>query len=170
MSNHALPGFESQIVVAPPNHHDIVLTRVLPAPRALVFDAWTDPEHLLHWWGPHGFAGLRCEIDLRVGGHFRLDLRGPDGIDYPCEGTYHEVVRPERIVYSGMMDDRHPCGAGIPPHSLVTVTFTDHAADATRITIHARVASTATDAIVAAGFIAGWRDAFERLSSTLSPR
>lgn len=155
---------ESQILLTPPTHHEIVITRVINAPRELVFDAWTKPEHLAQWWGPGGFAATVCEVDLRVGGRFRLDLRGPDGIDYPCDGIYHEILRPERIVYSGMADDRHPCGAGIPPHSMVTIHFLAQAPAVTRLSINARLPSVAAcEAAVQAGFVAGWKDALERL-------
>ncbi|MDQ8020341.1 MAG: SRPBCC domain-containing protein [Moraxellaceae bacterium] len=159
---------ESRIVLTPPSHHEIVITRVLNAPRELVFAAWTQPEHIKRWWGPDGFQGMVCEVDLRVGGHFNLNLRGPDGIDYPCEGTYHEIVPNERIVYSGMTDDRHPCGCGIPPHSLVTVHFVEHGAGKTRLTINARVNSGMCDAIVQGGFVPGWSQATARLDSYLA--
>ena len=165
----ATRDFTSQIILTPPAHHEIVIARVLPAPRQRVFDAWTQPEHIMQWWGPHAFTGMQCEVDLRVGGHFRIDLRGPDGLDYPCEGVFHEIVVPERIVYTGIADDRHPCGSGIPPHSRVTVSFDEMAPAETRLTIRARIASRELcDAIVGGGFVPGWRDAFERLEAVLA--
>ena len=59
----AASGFASEIILAPPAHHEIVIERVLPASRQRVFDAWTRPEHIMQWWGPHGFTGLQCELD-----------------------------------------------------------------------------------------------------------
>jgi uncharacterized protein YndB with AHSA1/START domain len=90
----------------------ITITRVFDAPRELVFQAFIDPKHLAQFWGPKGFASTVREIDPRPGGVFRIEMRGPDGAIYPCEGTYREVVAPERIVYFGGPDCGHACGAG----------------------------------------------------------
>src|SRR5262249_12984936 len=79
----------------PPDDATIIIRRVIDAPRELVFEAFTDPEHLPHFWGPQGFTCPSCEVDLRVGGAFNLQMRGPDGVDYPCSGTYREIVPPE---------------------------------------------------------------------------
>ena len=73
---------------------DFVLTRVLDAPRTLVFQAWTDPRHVTHWWGPKGFSNPVCEMDVRPGGAHRVVMRSSDGVDYPITGFYQEVVPP----------------------------------------------------------------------------
>ncbi|HYR27592.1 MAG TPA: SRPBCC family protein [Thermoanaerobaculia bacterium] len=79
---------------------EIVLTRVYDAPRDLVFTAWTDPRHLAKWYGPDGFTITTHEIDVRPGGHWNFMMHGPDGRDYPNRIVYHEVVRPERLVFA----------------------------------------------------------------------
>lgn len=79
--------------------HEIVTTRVLTAPRELVFRAWTDPDHLVRWWGPKGFTNTLQELDLRPGGRWRIVMHGPDGTDYPNESVFVEVVPPERLVF-----------------------------------------------------------------------
>jgi uncharacterized protein YndB with AHSA1/START domain len=79
---------------------EIVITRVLDAPRELVFKAWTDPQHVVHWWGPKGFTTTIHEMDVRPGGVWRHTMHGPDGTNYPNESVFIEVVKPERIVYS----------------------------------------------------------------------
>jgi uncharacterized protein YndB with AHSA1/START domain len=56
---------------------ELILTRILGAPRSLVFRAWTDPKHLARWWGPRGFSNPVCELDVRPGGLIRIDMRGP---------------------------------------------------------------------------------------------
>ena len=61
---------------------EIVTTRVFNAARELVFKAWTDPDHLVHWWGPKGFTNTFQEFDLRPGGIWRFVMHGPDGVDY----------------------------------------------------------------------------------------
>jgi uncharacterized protein YndB with AHSA1/START domain len=141
---------------------------VFEAPRALVFKAWTDPRHVTAWWGPHGFENTECNVDLRVGGTFRLQMRAPDGNVYPCTGTYHEIVEPERIAYLGQADDGHPCGAGLPPQSRVTIDFTEPSAGKTLLTITTRLQSAAAkQAAAEGGFIAGWSDSLERLDQHL---
>jgi uncharacterized protein YndB with AHSA1/START domain len=77
----------------------ISLTRLIEAPRELVFDAWTSNEHLAQWWGPNGFTLTTDDIDVRPGGRWRFTMHGPDGVDYPNEILYEEVVRPELITF-----------------------------------------------------------------------
>lgn len=146
---------------------EIVITRVLEAPRELVFAAWTDPTHVERWWGPHGYASSDCEVDLRAGGVFRLQMRGPDGALYPCKGLFREVVVPERIVFAAESGGGHACGAGLPPGAVVTVTFVENEGKTT-LTIHTRVESAeARDAIVQAGYEPGWSQSLERLAAYL---
>ena len=78
----------------------LTLTRTLNAPRSLVFKAWTDPKQLAQWWGPKGFTNPVCELDLRVNGEIRIDMRAPDGKVYPMAGAYREIVEPERLVFT----------------------------------------------------------------------
>lgn len=97
---------------------EITATRLLDAPRELVFDVWTDPNHVAHWWGPRGFTNTIEKMDVRPGGVWQFIMHGPDGVDYPNRVVYLEVVRPERLVYvhdSGQSDD--------PGQFHVTVTF-----------------------------------------------
>lgn len=83
------------------NHpREIVITRVFDAPRELVFEMWTDPKHLVHWWGPRGFTTTVEEMDVRPGGHWKKTMYGPDGAVYPNHSVFTEVVKPERLVYT----------------------------------------------------------------------
>jgi uncharacterized protein YndB with AHSA1/START domain len=84
---------------------EIVLTRRVDAPRELVWRAWTEPEHLIHWWGPDGFTNTFHEIDVRPGGVWRFIMHGPDGTDYDNKVVFLEVVEPERLVYDHGRDD-----------------------------------------------------------------
>jgi uncharacterized protein YndB with AHSA1/START domain len=77
----------------------IVSARVLDAPRELVFRAFSDPDHLVHWWGPQGFKNTFHEFDLRPGGFWRFTMHGPDGSDYENESVFLGIVSPERIVF-----------------------------------------------------------------------
>ena len=79
---------------------EFILTRVFDAPRELVWEAWTNPKHVVKWWGPRGFSSTTETMDVRPGGEWKHVLRGPDGVKYPNHGFFKEVVKPERIVYS----------------------------------------------------------------------
>jgi uncharacterized protein YndB with AHSA1/START domain len=78
---------------------EIVVSRVFDAPRELVFDAWTDPEQVVQWWGPHGFTTTIQEMDVRPGGVWRFVMHSSDGTDYDNKVVFVEVVKPERLVY-----------------------------------------------------------------------
>ena len=87
--------------VTTPSEREIVIERVFDAPRALVFEAWTNPEHVAHWWDPSGAPLAVCEIDLRPNGAFRFVNSGPDGAKYPFCGFYREITPPSRLVIGG---------------------------------------------------------------------
>jgi uncharacterized protein YndB with AHSA1/START domain len=82
------------------SEREIVGTRVFHAPRELVWKVFTDPGHVAQWWGPNGFTNTIHEMDVRPGGEWNLTMHGPDGTDYANKSIYHELVEPERIVYS----------------------------------------------------------------------
>ncbi len=146
---------------------ELLIVRTFDAPRALVWQAWTDPVHIMQWWGQRGFNNESCESDLRPGGRFSLAMRAPDGNVYPCVGTFREVVAPERIVYDGEAAEGHPCGAGLPPRAVVTVSF-DEQDGKTRLTLHTRFASAEQkQAAAEARFVVSWEEALERLAGSL---
>jgi uncharacterized protein YndB with AHSA1/START domain len=84
---------------------EMVITRLLNAPRELVFKVWTDPKHVVQWWGPKGFTNTIYEMDVRPGGVWRYMMHGPDGVDYPNKIVFIEVVPPQRLVYLHGKDD-----------------------------------------------------------------
>ena len=114
----------------------IVGTRVLAAPRALVFLVWTDPKHLVQWWGPNGFRTTTHAFEFRPGGVWRFVMHGPDGRDYQNRITFDEIVAPERIVY------RHDGAEDVEPVTFTqTVTFEDIGNGETRLTWHGKFPS-----------------------------
>jgi uncharacterized protein YndB with AHSA1/START domain len=102
------------------SNREIVISRVINAPIERVWDAFTNPEHLVHWWGPDGFTNTFKEIDVRVGGVWRFTMHGPDGTDYPNKIVYKEIVKHQRLVYDHSDDDGNPA-----QHFEDTVTFED---------------------------------------------
>lgn len=97
---------------------EIVLARVFNAPRELVFEAWTNPEHLPRWFGPNGFTATTLEIDVREGGRWRYIFQGPDGTTWNSRMVFLEVKRPERLVFEHGADEDDD-----PGRFRTTVTF-----------------------------------------------
>jgi uncharacterized protein YndB with AHSA1/START domain len=79
---------------------EIVITKILDAPRERVFQAMTDPEQVVRWWGPFGFTVTNHEMDVRPGGVWKRTLHGPDGTNYINKSVYDEVVKPERVTFT----------------------------------------------------------------------
>jgi uncharacterized protein YndB with AHSA1/START domain len=88
-----------------PSDREIEITRVFDAPRELVFDALTNPEHVPQWFGLRDWALPVCEIDLRPGGAWRYVMHCADGRKMGMSGVYREIERPERLVYTESFDD-----------------------------------------------------------------
>ncbi|MDE2600556.1 MAG: SRPBCC family protein [Rhodocyclaceae bacterium] len=81
------------------------LTRTLDAPRELVWQVWTDPQHVVNWWGPDSFTNTNQSMDVRPGGLWRFVMHGPDGTDYKNLIQFIEVTKPERLVYAHRGED-----------------------------------------------------------------
>jgi uncharacterized protein YndB with AHSA1/START domain len=79
---------------------DLVLERVVDVPPALVWEAWTKPEHLRHWFTPKPWTVAHCEVDLRPGGTFRTVMRGLDGEEHDVAGCYLEIVPQQRLIWT----------------------------------------------------------------------
>ena len=122
----------------------LVITRIFDAPRELVFKVWTDPKHIVNWWGPGGFTAPSATVDLRIGGALHYCMRGPDGKDYWTKGFFHEIIVPEKIVCTMFFSDKdgnlrsatdYGMGADFPGEMLDTVTFDALPGNKTKLTI-----------------------------------
>jgi uncharacterized protein YndB with AHSA1/START domain len=150
------------VQMKPIAEREVTITRVFNAPRAVVFKAWTDPKHLVQWWGPKGFTNPVCEIEARVGGALRIHMRGPDGAIYPMKGVIRELVAPERLVFTNIAVDAsgHHLLEG-----LTTVVFAE-ANGKTTLTMHTRaVAVVEMAAAYLQGMEIGWTQSIERLEA-----
>jgi uncharacterized protein YndB with AHSA1/START domain len=78
---------------------EIIATRILKAPREVVFEVWTNPKHVVHWWGPTGFTNTISEMSVKPGGVWRFIMHGPDGTDYPNKIVFKEVIKPSFLSY-----------------------------------------------------------------------
>jgi uncharacterized protein YndB with AHSA1/START domain len=146
-----------------PTDREILLTRSFKAPRTLVFEAWTRPEHVRQWYGCGSMALVVCEIDLRVGGSYCYVMRGPDGVNHGMEGTYREIAPPERLVYT----ERYVTQGFESNEALVTVTLVETSG---RTTLTSRVLHGSTedrDAHLKAGMETGAADVLGRLAEHL---
>lgn len=101
-----------------PSDREIVVSRRFDAPRELVWEAFTRPEHVAHWWGPEGFTTTTSEMDVQPGGVWRFVMHAPNGVDYQNFIRYTEVVKPERLAYQHGEDEENI-------HFAVTVTFVE---------------------------------------------
>ena len=99
---------------------EMVISRLINAPRELVWEAWTNPEHVKHWWGPNGFTNTIHEMSVKPGGVWRFMMHGPDGTDFPNKIVFNEVVKPVRLVYTHGSEDEND-----PNVFHTTVTFED---------------------------------------------
>ena len=137
---------------------ELLLTRTFDAPRELVFKVWTDPKHVAQWWGPTGFTTTVEEMDVRPGGAWRYSMLGPDGKEYPFDGTYVEVVEPERLVFDGSIH-------GSPEQRVWTeVTFSEQQ-NKTTVTVR-QMYSFESDATRGAQM--GWNQQLDRLTEFLA--
>jgi uncharacterized protein YndB with AHSA1/START domain len=141
---------------SPQKKPEVVVTRVFDAPRRLVFEAWSKPEHLAQWLPPRGFTMPKCNMTFRPGGTFDHAFRGPDGADYPFDGAYREIVEPARIVWAGTIH------GGV--EVVTTATFEEHDGKTT-LTVH-QVFSHETDATRGAPI--GWGQSLDKLGELLA--
>lgn len=150
--------------VSLPSDREIVLTRDFEAPRSLVFEAFTKPEHLKLWWGLRGSTLSVCEVDLRPGGTWRFVTRGADGHENPFCGEYREISPPDRLVYTFMYDVE---GAREHP-GLVTDAFNEKRGGTALVETMLFPSVAARDGLLHSGMQAGAAETFDRLAELLA--
>ena len=141
----------------------LVIERTFNAPRPLVFKAWTDPERLVQWWGPHGFTTkVLGKMDVRPGGAYRFHMRSAEGDDHWLKGMYREVREPERLACTFIWTDAQ--GNATSPETVLTVLFEERGKQ-TKLTLHQAVFETisARDA-----HNNGWTGALDRLGQLVA--
>lgn len=157
------------------------LTRWFDAPRERVWRAWTDPNELAAWWGPHGYTNPAVEADFRPGGRLRIVMRSPDGVDFPAVGEILAVDPPSRLVFTDDIGDEAPAewrarldrnrpssAAGSPLRMVVEVTFEERDGG-TLLTVTDSFASDEDrDAIMRDGAVIGWSESMERLEALVT--
>ena len=149
--------------VSTPSDREIRMTRLFDAPRRLVFEAMTKPEHVKEWWGRlgEGYTVPVCEIDLRVGGRWRFVNRHPRG-EVAFYGEYREIARPARLVFTEIFE-QYPDSV-----SVVTAEFTEEQGK-TRFTVTVLYPSLQVrDAVIASGMARGAGISYDRLEDLVA--
>ncbi len=147
--------------ILPPDKPQIITTRVLNAPRELVWKVLTSPEHIKHFWGPDGFTNTISQMDVKVGGQWLFTMHGPDGTDYPNRVIYHTVKAPS---YLGI---DHDDGAG--NHGFKNEIELFEEGQKTRIEMRLTIGAIALRDQLATFAAAGGRQNLERLAAYVAP-
>jgi uncharacterized protein YndB with AHSA1/START domain len=151
---------------------ELTLTRVFDAPRERVWQAWTDPEQAMRWWGPTGFTSPVCRIDLRVGGAYLFCMRSPEGQDFWSTGFYREIIPPERLVCTDSFADEkgnvvpashYGMEGDFPLELQVTVTFEEHDGKTVMTLRHAGFPAGEIRNLAAEG----WNGSFDKLAEAV---
>jgi uncharacterized protein YndB with AHSA1/START domain len=144
-----------------PSDREIVMTRTFDAPRQLVWEAMTRPEHVKEWWGPRGYTTVVQKLELRAGGAWRFVQHTPKGHEYAFNGVYREVAPPERLVFTFEFE-------GMPGHVLVQTIRLEEQGGRTTVTSTA-VFDTVEDrdGMIQSGMERGAADSYDRLAELL---
>lgn len=161
LADHLANMAQKMTFVAEPGKPTIVMTHVFDAPRKLVFEAYTNPKHIPHWWGPRRLTTTIDTMDVRPGGEWRFVQRAPDGKEFGFHGTYREIVPPERMVATFEFE-------GMPGHVLVDTVTLEEQEGKTKLTITSLFQSVEDrDGMLQSGMESGASESIERLAELL---
>ena len=152
---------------------ELTITRLIDAPRAIVWRAWTDPEIVTKWWGPKGVTTPTCEVDARKGGKINIvmlagkELGDFAGKKWPMEGRFEEVAPQDRLVFTAnALDD----GSQTMLETRTTVTFAEEQGK-TKLTVHimlTRSSDTPQAKFAIQGMEMGWGQSLDKLVESFS--
>jgi len=152
---------------------EVLITRLFDAPLELVWQAWTDPQHFMLWWGPKDYTCPFCQIDLRVGGKYLNCMRSPTGKEYWGTGTFLEVVPMQHLMFTDSFADEqgnvvpatyYGMSTDYPLEMLVTVTF-EEVNGKTKMTLRHSDLPAGPDT---EGTHQGWSESFDKLAESLT--
>ncbi len=152
-----------RIAVAPAKERELLITRIYDAPVSLVWQAWTEPEHIVQWLAPRGMTLPHSSGELRVGGAWRSCMRKPDGGELWLSGVYRELVPEKRLSFTHAWED----GQGKRGHeTLVTVTL-EPIGKKTKLTLHQALFDSVESRD---GHVGGWSECLDKLREHLAER
>jgi len=153
---------------------DLTMERIFDAPRELVFKAFSKPEHLANWWGPKGWETINSTFEFKPEGVWHYCMRCTDknqgdfyGQELWCKSVYHEIVVPEKIIYTDAFSDEEGNISDSMPGNLVTLMFVEHEAKTKLIMRYQLGSSETAQEVMDSGFINGLRSSFDRLDDFL---
>jgi len=159
-------------VISEQGKQEVFIARLFDAPRELVWQAWTDPQHFMLWWGPKDYTCPFCEMDFRIGGKYLNCMRSPEGKEYWGTGVFREIIPMERLVFTDSFADEqgnvvHASYYGMsldfPLEMLVTVTFEDQDGK-TKMTLRHTGLPAGPES---EGTHQGWSESFDKLAESL---
>jgi uncharacterized protein YndB with AHSA1/START domain len=149
-------------IVAEPGKPVLESRYVVDAPRSLVFEVFTKPEHLKRWWGPRSLTLISCDCDFRVGGHYRFVQQAPDGRTFAFSGEYKEIVPNERFVCTFVFEGMAGADA------VQTISFEEKNGQTTIVSNSVYRSVAARDGHIANGMEEGMVETYERLDELLA--
>ena len=157
----------------PSQEPELIIKRIFNTNRELAFKVWTDPQHVVHWWGPHGYTVPLCEADFQLGGSFLYCMKSPEGKLYWCKGVYHEIITPQKIVSTIYFSDKegnkveptnYGFGPEFPSEMLDIVTFNPLDGNKTDFTLHRNASISISKRYM---MDQGWNQTLERFEQYL---
>lgn len=134
----------------------LTLEKMLNAPRELVWEAWTQPEHISNWWGPDGMETEVLEMDFRTGGRWKYIMTAPNGMKHPAEGIFSEIIQHERIETSADFS--------VVTHGVILIILFEEVGPQTRLTLKViHPTKEYRDKQEKMGVMSGWGSTFDRL-------
>ena len=147
---------------------DLVLERMIDVPPALVWEAWTKPEHIMKWFAPKPWTVSECEIDLRPGGMCRTVMRSPEGQDFPGVGCYLEIVEGKKLVFTDALLPGYRPSENPFFTAVITIEPSGKGTKYTARAIHGTVANREKHS--AMGFHTGWGKCLDQLVELMQGR
>jgi len=144
---------------------ELTITRIINAPRELVFKVWTDAKHVQQWFAPKGFTVPVCQWDAKKDHALYIDMKGPDGVIYPMGGKFLEITEPSKIVFSsGALDPNKK-----PLFDIVTTITLSAEGNKTKLTMNAVVSNARPEAAPhLAGMEIGWNQTLDKLTDYIN--
>jgi uncharacterized protein YndB with AHSA1/START domain len=139
----------------------LVIERVFDAPPSLVFKAWTEPQHLVRWFGPRGFTLPSCKLDLRPGGAWRYCMLSSEGREHWVRGVFREIVEPKLLVFTWAHENED---GALGHETVITVTFVEQGGK-TKLTLRQAVFESVKECDSHRG---GWNSSLDRLMEHLA--
>jgi len=139
---------------------ELTITRIFDAPRKLVWEAWMNQKHIEQWWGPKGFTNPVCEWDAQKGKKIYIEMKAPDGVHYPMNGEFLEILEPTKIVFtSGALDAKGDRLFDI----LNTITFVEQG-DKTKLILDFKISNIKPEGLqYIGGMEMGWNMSLDKL-------